>query len=176
MICLDESLFVDQREFLELGKFVVDAHDLWIRVPYSDSTVASLAEAVPPDARYRRAAGGPLELKSFFKDLMLARQVLPPEVIYRPKTWMHSPTAEWLRGPLGRAIEAVVLSRSAAERGYFDLARVQRLMGEHRDGVADHTYPIMMLAGIELWHAFLSTHPRSPSRNSTCRLTVGNPN
>ena len=71
-------------------------------------------------------AGGSLELKSFFKDLMLARQVLPPEVIYRPKTWMQSPTAEWLRGPLGRTIETVVLSRSAGERGYFDMARVQR--------------------------------------------------
>jgi hypothetical protein len=87
--------------------------------------VASIAEVVPPDARYRRAADGSLELKSFFKDLMLARQVLPPEVIYRPKTWMDSPTAEWLRGPLGRPIEAVVAGRSADERGDFDLARVQ---------------------------------------------------
>ena len=56
-------------------------------------------------------AGGSLELKSFFKDLMLARQDLPPEVIYRPKTWMQSPTAEWLRGPLGRTIIDAALRR-----------------------------------------------------------------
>ena len=158
-ICLDDSLFVDQREFLELGKFVVDAHGLWIRLPYNDSVVVSTAEAVPPAGRYRREASGSLELKSFFKDLMLARQVLPPEVIYRPKTWMQSPTAEWLRGPLGRTIETVVLSRSARERGYFDMARVQRLMGEHRAGAADHTYPLMMLAGIELWHRIFIDPP-----------------
>jgi len=159
MICLDESLFGDQRVFLELGKFVVDAHNLWIRVPYSDSVVASIAEAVPPAARYRREAGGSLELKSFFKDLMLARQVLPPEVIYRPKTWLHSPTAEWLRGSLGRTFEAVVLSRSARARGCFDMARLERLICEHRTGAADHTFPMMMLAGIELWNRIFIDPP-----------------
>jgi hypothetical protein len=82
---------------------------------------------------------------------MLTHRVLPPEVIYRPKTWMQSPTAEWLRGPLGRTIEAVVLSPSARARGYFDTARIVQLIREHRAGVAVHTYPFMMLAGIELW-------------------------
>jgi asparagine synthase (glutamine-hydrolysing) len=159
MICLDESLFGDQRVFLELGKFVVDAHNLWIRVPYSDSVVTRIAEAVPPAARYRRVAGGLLELKSFFKDLMFVRQVLPREVIYRPKTWMQSPTAEWLRGPLGRTIETVVLSPSARERGYFDMARTLQLIREHRAGAADHTYPFMMLAAIELWHRIFIDPP-----------------
>jgi asparagine synthase (glutamine-hydrolysing) len=158
-ICLDDSLFVDQREFLELGKFVVDAHDLWVRLPYNDSFVVSIAEAVPPAARYRRNAGGPLELKSFFKDLMLARQVLPQEVIYRPKTWMQSPTAEWLRGPLGRTIEAVALNPSARARGTFDLARIGQLIREHRAGAVDHTYPFMMLASIELWHRIFIDPP-----------------
>jgi hypothetical protein len=47
----------------------------------------------------------------------------------------------------------------AGERGYFDMARVQRLMGEHRAGAADHTYPLMMLAGIELWHRIFIDPP-----------------
>lgn len=152
MICLDEALFGDQRVFLELGKFVVDAHNLWIRIPYSDSSVTSVAEAIPPAARYWRPSVNHVELKTFFKDLMFVRQVLPPDVIYRPKTWMYSPTETWLRGPLGNSVEAIVSSRLARERRHFDMSYVARLFNEHRAGAANHTYLLMMLVGIELWH------------------------
>ncbi|MGA7878791.1 MAG: asparagine synthetase B [Desulfoferrobacter sp.] len=158
-ICLDESLFGDQRVFLELGKFVIDAHDHWIRAPYSDFSVVNIAEKVPPDDRYRRKADGSLELKSFFKDLMLARQILPPEIIYRSKTWMQSPTVDWLRGRLGRTFEAILLSRSARERGYFNMARVKQLVCEHRAAVADNTYQLMMLTGLEIWHRIFIDSP-----------------
>jgi hypothetical protein len=72
---------------------------------------------------------------------------------------MQSPTAEWLRGPLGRTIEAVVLSPSARARGTFDLARIGQLIREHRAGAVDHTYPFMMLASIELWHRIFIDPP-----------------
>jgi asparagine synthase (glutamine-hydrolysing) len=158
MICLDEALFGDQRVFLELGKFVVDAHQLWIRIPYSDCSVTSIAEAIPPAVRYRDGPGS-VELKTFFKDLMLAHQVLPPEVIYRPKTWMYSPTETWLRGPLGRILETIVSSLPARERRRFDMSHVTRLFNEHRAGTADHTCLLMMLAGIELWHRIFIDPP-----------------
>jgi asparagine synthase (glutamine-hydrolysing) len=158
-ICLDEALFGDQRVFLELGKFIVDAHNLWVRLPYSDASVVALAEAVPPDARYRKGSEGHLELKSFFKGLMCSHQILPAEVIYRPKRWMTSPTAEWLRGPLGEKVEAIVLSSSARRRGYFNLSHVATLIDQHRASVADHTYPLMMLAAIELWQRMFIDPP-----------------
>jgi hypothetical protein len=34
-------------------------------------------------------------------------------------------------------------------------------MGEHRAGVADHNYPLMMLAGIELWHRIFIDPPET---------------
>lgn len=158
-IGLDEGLFGDQQVYREVGKLVVDAHSLWIRMPYTDSSVTSIAEAVPLAARSRTGPGGHTELKSFFKDLMLAHDVLPPEVIYRPKTWMRSPTAEWLRGRLGDDIATLVLSRSALDRGYFDRDQVQRRFSEHRSGTADHSYALMMLAAVELWHRIFIDPP-----------------
>jgi len=158
-ICLDESLFGDQRVFYEIGKFVVDAHDLWIRLPYCDSVVVKMAETVPPSSRYGKGPTANHKLKSFFKDLLSARQVLPPEVIYRPKTWMHSPTSDWLRNMLGQKVEAIVLSRQAHNRGYFDMRHVARLVSQHRAAVSDHTYPLMMLTAIELWHRIFIDPP-----------------
>lgn len=174
MIYLDETLFGDQRVFFELGKFIVDAHDMWIRMPYCDSVVTRISEAIPPDLRYRRDATGHLELKSFFKDVMRDHQVLPKKVIYRPKKWMYSPTAEWLRGPMGRILEAIALSRSAHERDCFDIAGVRGLIREHRAGLADHTYIFMMLAGIEIWHRLFIDPPAiaSPELNLSDYATI----
>ena len=151
-IALDETLFGDQRVNRELGKSLVDAHGLWLRMPYTDAAVTRWVEAVPPAARFRRTGRRQAERKTFFKDVMRKEGVLPPAVIHRKKTWMYSPTAEWLRGPMHPMVRRLLQDSRLPERGLFDHAYVARLLDEHRSGTADRSWDLMMLVAIELWH------------------------
>lgn len=158
-ICLEESLLGEQRVLRELGKFILDAHSLGLRMPYADKTVSEVAENVPPDARYGRRDDGRTVLKGFFKDVMNRYRVLPPDIIYRRKTWMHSPTTQWLRGDFGLRIGDVLLDSNARLRGYFDPTVVAELYNEHRAGTRDHGYALAMLTAFETWHRIFIDPP-----------------
>ena len=158
-IALDEAMYGDQVVNREVGKTLVDAHGLWPRMPYADAAVSRWVEAVPPSARFRRTGRRKAERKSFFKDVMHKEGVLPADVIYRRKTWMYSPTAEWLRGPLHGTIQMLLRDSRLPERGLFDHARVGRLLDEHRAGKRDNSRLLMMLAAVELWHQLFVDPP-----------------
>jgi len=151
-IVLDEAMFGEQVVNRELGKFMVDAHSIWPRMPYLDARLSAIADSVAPEAKMAVDAAGRLEFKHFFKEVMRKNAVLPDEIIFRKKTWMASPTAAWLRVGLDDVVEAIVLAKQARARGYFDPREVERRIHEHRTGVADHMFCLMMLTGFELWH------------------------
>jgi hypothetical protein len=65
---------------------------------------------------------------------------------------MYSPTADWLRGPMHPMVSRLLQDSRLPERGLFDHAYVARLLDEHRSGTADHSWDLMMLVAIELWH------------------------
>jgi len=172
--CLDEGLFGDQRVYREIGKLLLDAHALRCLMPFTDARLTRIAESVPPRARWRRRASGAPELKAFFKDLMQREDVLPSEVIYRQKTWMHSPTADWLRGPLGAVVEGLLLGARASDRGLFERSRIAQLVTEHRSGRADHAALLMLLVALELWQRlFLDPETPLPPRFDLRSADVG---
>jgi asparagine synthase (glutamine-hydrolysing) len=150
-ITIDETLFGDQVVGREIGKILVDAHGLWPRAPFAAAEVADVVEAVPPRLRLRRNGDGGTELKCFFKDAIHHQGLLPPEIIYRRKTWMYSPTAQWLRGPLHAVVERLLESERSRARGLFDQGEIRRLLGAHRAGRGDHSFALMMLVAVELW-------------------------
>lgn len=166
---LDESVFGDQLVFREVGKSIVDAHGLWPRLPYTDADVMRLAEKVPPSARLRPIGPGQTEFKSFFKDVMHDREVLPEDVIFRPKSWMYSPTAQWLRRDWHDVLVGTLLGKRASARKLFDRTHVTALLGEHAAGRADHTFSLGMLLAIEIWHRLFIDPPRlaKPDRTLT---------
>jgi hypothetical protein len=165
LLGLNEALFGDQRVFREIGKTAVDAHSMWVDTPFSDSAVLAAAGNVPLSARAKRHATGAIELKSFFKNLTIARGILPTEIVNRRKTWLRSPVERWLRGDLGETIEALLLRGQARERNLFDMGEVRRLLDEHRSGTGQHGSLLMKLASIELWHRLFIDPPllRPPS-------------
>jgi len=150
-VALDEALFADQVIARELGKVLVDAHGVWPRLPYTDAAVVRVAEAVPPASRLR-VRGREVELKAFFKDVVEKSALLPPAAIRRPKTWMRSPTAAWLRADLRDVVRALLLGARLRDRRLFDHERIVRLLDEHQSGRFDHAYVLMMLVAIEVWH------------------------
>jgi asparagine synthetase B (glutamine-hydrolysing) len=158
-IVLDEAMFGEQVVHRELGKFMAEAHSIWPRMPYFDARVGTIADSVAPEAKMAADRAGRVEFKSFFKEVMRKNAILPEEIIFRKKTWMATPTAEWLREGLGEIIEAILLAPQARVRGFFDTDEIERRIREHRAGKRDHMFCLMMLTGFELWHRIFIDAP-----------------
>jgi asparagine synthase (glutamine-hydrolysing) len=116
------------------------AWGLEARVPFLDHELVELAARIPPE--HKLADGG----KGILKDV--ARQVLPSEVIDRPKGYFPVPALKYLDGPYLEMVRDALASRAAEERGLFRRDYLDRLFA----APAEHITP---LRGSELWQVGL---------------------
>jgi asparagine synthase (glutamine-hydrolysing) len=61
------------------------------------------------------------------------------------------PIREWLRGPLRRLPEEVLLDRHSIDRGWFSADRIRSLIRDHQDGSRDNSSKLWALLQLELW-------------------------
>jgi len=116
------------------------AAGLEARVPFLDHELVELAAHIPPHQKLRD--GG----KGILKDV--ARQVVPKEVIDRPKGYFPVPALKYLEGPFLELARDALGSRAARERGIFRKGYLDALF----DDPKGHITP---LRGSELWQAAL---------------------
>jgi asparagine synthase (glutamine-hydrolysing) len=114
------------------------------RVPFLDHVLVEYAIRIPRDVQIRGLAGKQI-LKKAMEDL------LPPEIIYRPKLGFPTPWSGWLAGLRLESIRALLLERRS-ERGYFRREEIEKLFDEHRSGRRDNYNRIWRLLNLELWH------------------------
>jgi len=110
------------------------------RVPFLDHELVELAARVPAEHKVRD--GG----KGILKDV--ARQVVPSEVIDRPKGYFPVPALKYIDGPYLDLVRDTLKSRRARERGLFQCAYVDQLL----DAPMEHITP---LRGSKLWQVAL---------------------
>ena len=116
------------------------AWGLEARVPFLDHELVELAARIPPELKL--AQGG----KGILKDV--ARQVIPREVIDRPKGYFPVPALKYLEGAALAQVRDVLGSRVARERGLFQREYIDRLL----DDPGRHITP---LGGSKLWQVAL---------------------
>jgi asparagine synthase (glutamine-hydrolysing) len=73
--------------------------------------------------------------------------LLPPEVSSRGKSGFGVPLGRWFREDLRELAHDTLRN----ERGWFRQGEVQRLLGEHESGSADHGHRLWCLLMLELW-------------------------
>ncbi|PPC78204.1 N-acetylglutaminylglutamine amidotransferase [Pokkaliibacter plantistimulans] len=112
------------------------AHSLEARVPFLDHQLVEFAARIP--ARYKLAHDGKGILKQ------VARQLIPHEVIDRPKGYFPVPALKYLRGPVLDQVQEALMGRKARERGLFNTDYVEQLLARPDD----HITP---LRGSKLW-------------------------
>jgi len=147
---LSRTTFVDLMTYLPCDLLTkVDiasmAHSLEVRSPFLDHKVVEMAVGMPASLKMRRLSGKYV-LKKAFADL------LPGEIMTRPKMGFGVPIARWFRGELADFIRHVLLEDGALSRGYFRPEAVRCLINEHVEGVFDHGYRLWALLMLELWH------------------------
>ena len=79
------------------------------------------------------------------------RERLPKEVVDRSKKGFGIPVAAWLKGPLEGMMNELLSESRVTAAGYFDTARVRRLIAEHCSGKRNHRKVLWTLLNFELW-------------------------
>jgi asparagine synthase (glutamine-hydrolysing) len=115
------------------------------REPFLDHELVAFALALPPHMKHRDGTGKWVLRRA-------VRELLPPEILERPKQGFGTPMAEWLRGDFGRRAERTIARSSLIERGTLRLEPVQRLFAAHRSGRMDWSYHLWNAYTVCAWH------------------------
>jgi asparagine synthase (glutamine-hydrolysing) len=119
------------------------AHGLEARSPFLDRALFEYV-ALLPDRFKRSGRRGKVVLKKAVQDL------LPPEIVRRPKHGFGVPLGEWFRGELRALVEDTLL-QSPRLAGHLRLPAVRALYDEHVTRRADRGHQLWTLLTLELW-------------------------
>jgi len=159
---VDATLDVDVRTYLPGDLLVkVDiatmAHGLEGRSPFLDHEVMEYAASLPSDYKLRGGVKKHI-LKQAVGDL------LPDEIITRPKMGFGVPIDAWFRGELREFVQDIVRSGPFRTRGILEPAVVERLFSEHVSGAASWHYQLWNVVMLEAWfRAFVDSRPKAKS-------------
>jgi asparagine synthase (glutamine-hydrolysing) len=131
-------------DLLMLTDKMTMAASLECRVPFLDHELVELSAQIPAAAK---VAGG--ELKSLLKKALA--DVLPREVLYRPKRGFGAPMGAWMKGALAEMLEGALSKRSLQSRGLLRHEPVAQLIEAHRSNRIDGTDKLLALLNLEIW-------------------------
>jgi asparagine synthase (glutamine-hydrolysing) len=115
-----------------------------LRVPFLDHRLVEFAFSLPADLRIRQGC-----YKFIFRHALQGR--LKDELRLAPKRTVVNPQREWFRGVLRARIEAIINSKSFAERGLFNLPEVNRSFASFCAGEGDNSFFIWQWINTEAW-------------------------
>jgi asparagine synthase (glutamine-hydrolysing) len=156
--------FLNRRLALDLQTWLPDqmltkvdratmAKGLEARVPLLDHRLVEFAMRLPQASK--------LSLFTLKRFLRLAfRELLPREILGRPKHGFEVPTDEWLRGPLRGFLEAALQPARIGRHGLYDAAFVEELKREHQQRKRNRSRELFQLLVFELWYDRWVERPR----------------
>jgi asparagine synthase (glutamine-hydrolysing) len=144
---LDAMQETDLRSFLPFNVLSYgDAMSMWhaleLRHPLLDHRLIEAVGRLAPELRLARG------LKTLLK--AIARQLLPPSLVGRPKRGFNPPIGRWIRQDLAPIVHERLHPRRLADLG-IAAGPVRRLLDEHRSGTRDHGLKLWGLVTLEAW-------------------------
>ena len=115
------------------------------RVPYLDHELVEYTMDIPMSWKLDG-----FRPKALFKEAV--RDLLPADIVNRPKMGFAAPMKEWMRGDFGRRAKSQVLGSRLMERGYFNRSHVARLFSDHMAGRRDNALHLWTLFNLAAWH------------------------
>ncbi|OGJ54727.1 asparagine synthase (glutamine-hydrolyzing) [Candidatus Peribacteria bacterium RIFCSPHIGHO2_02_FULL_49_16] len=121
------------------------ANGLEVRTPFVDSRFRDLITKVPDRWMFGENAAGVLEGKLLLRRLQ--KNVLPAEILSRPKQGFAVPLSHWFKkgGSLRSAVEERLLSPGSVLHTCFEPAVIRELVEQERSG------PVWLLLFLEEW-------------------------
>jgi asparagine synthase (glutamine-hydrolysing) len=121
------------------------------RAPFLDPRVGQFAASIPVEYKLKGKSGKVI-LKEAMKDL------LPHDILHRPKKGFGIPIAEWLKGRLNPLMHEMLDSKRLSEQGIFNAGYVERLISEHESAKASHHKELWTLLVFQLWMENFGPH------------------
>ena len=120
------------------------AHALEVRAPFLDRELAELAFRLPPASRLRG-----LSLKRVLKAAVA--DLLPAELLDRPKRGFGVPLDRWFRGDLASYVRAMLCARDGRVREHLAAPAVDALVREHQNRAGNHGDALWSLLTLEIF-------------------------
>ncbi len=164
-IC-DAANEIEQMQFLDINFYLAEdiltkvdrasmAVSLEVRAPFLDPRVAEFAASIPLEYKLKGSKG-----KYVLKKAM--ENMLPKNILHRPKKGFGIPIAEWLKGRLNPLMRDLLAPDKLKNQGLFDENFVQKLIREHETNKASHHKQLWTLLVFQLWYDnFLSVSKSS---------------
>ena len=154
-ICDSQNL-IERMQFVDMNFYLAEdiltkvdrasmAVSLEVRAPFLDPKVAEFAASLPPEFKLKRNKGKFI-LKKAVEDL------LPRNILKRPKKGFGIPIAQWLKGSLNPLMKDLLSPERLKSQGLFDEQTVWRLIREHEQNVASHHKQLWTLLVFQLWY------------------------
>lgn len=120
------------------------AHALEVRSPFLDRELAELAFRLSPAARLRG-----LSLKRVLRAAVA--DLLPREILQRPKRGFGVPLDRWFRQDLASYVRGTLCARDSRVRDYLAAGAIDAIVSEHQAGAANHGDAIWSLLTLEIF-------------------------
>ncbi|MEC9293732.1 MAG: asparagine synthase (glutamine-hydrolyzing) [Chloroflexota bacterium] len=120
------------------------AHGLEVRSPFLDHNLLDFASRIPD--RYSRSGGsGKQILKRAYSDL------LPDEILHRPKAGFRVPVGEWINGPLRDSARELLIAPSSEIHKVIRPQFITQMLDQHLNHKQDHAVRLWNLICLETW-------------------------
>jgi len=149
-VLLDKLLYSDITTYLPEDLLVkmdiaTMANSLEVRSPFLDHEFMEFTAKIPPHLKLNHST-----LKAILKKSL--EDLLPKNILNRPKMGFGIPIMEWFRGDLKDYVRDILLSDKSLKRGYFERTYIEELLDEHIFGNKNHANRIWALLMLEIWH------------------------
>lgn len=116
-----------------------------VRVPFVDVEVVKAAFAIPGNRKIVRRQGKVALKKA-------AEQLLPSEIVYRPKGLFSAPLRAWMSRDLAPLVREVVEDGLLVRNGFLRRDALRRLVEEDRSGQQDRSKHLWHVLTLEHWY------------------------
>jgi asparagine synthase (glutamine-hydrolysing) len=152
----DAQSEIEQMQFLDMNFYMAEdiltkvdrasmAVSLEVRAPFLDPRIAEYAASLPLEYKLKGNKGKYI-LKKAVEDL------LPRNILKRPKKGFGIPIAEWLKGRLNPLLHDLLAPDRLKRQELFNANFVQKLIREHETNVASHHKQLWTLLVFQLWY------------------------
>ena len=146
---LNRALFLDLETLLpdQVLAFVDRlsmAHSVEVRPPFLDHRLVQFVADLPGGVKIKAR-----RVKHILKEAV--EDLLPAELLARPKEGFIMPVNEWLIGSLKDFVQATLTPERLARHGLFRASVVREMLETHYSGAANRGNQIWNLLMLQLW-------------------------